>query len=106
VEKRTESMQHGFASLKSRPNWLGMPTPSFTPSPAQPARPAMVSAPVSRTIPTGSGSRLSSGKITLTPAEVEAARISGLSIEDYAKSLAKYRGMRESGEYRDERSER
>jgi hypothetical protein len=68
---------------------------------------SLVSAPVSRSIPSASGKRHQSpGKVTLTPSEVEAARLSGISIEEYARQKLKYEGMRESGEYRDNRGER
>ena len=61
-------------------------TPTFFEPPAP--RPARVgySAPVSRSIPSGgSGRRSSPGQVTLSPQEVEAARVSGISVEDYAK---------------------
>ena len=77
-----------------------MPTPPSPP--AQSAPSAMLSAPVSRMVPTGPGAR-PRGKITLSPSEVEAARISGLTVEQYAAEKLKYEGMRERGEYRDNR---
>jgi hypothetical protein len=82
-----------------------MPTQSFDP-PSPPARPAtpsaMLSAPVSRTIPSGPGAR-PRGKVVLSPAEVEVARNSGISVEEYARQKLIYEGMRERGEYRDNR---
>jgi hypothetical protein len=85
------------------------PTPRyFVPLPAAPARnpSSLVSAPVSRSIPNGSGKRHSTGKVTLTPTEVEAARISGITPEEYAKEKIRYEGMREDGSYRDNRDQR
>jgi len=88
-------------------NEMPASTPEFfAPPPAQPARSGRrptVSAPVSRSIPTASGSRPKSGTVRLTPSEVEAARISGLSVEQYAKEKLRYQSMREAGEYRDGR---
>ena len=81
------------------------PTPEFfTPPPAP--RPSRVgySAPVSRSIPSGgSGRRSSPGKVTLSPQEVEAAKITGLTIEQYAKEKIEYQRQLEAGEYRDNR---
>jgi hypothetical protein len=85
------------------------PTPTFfTPPPPRSApNPShLVSAPVSRSIPNASGRRHTPGKVTMTPQEVEAARISGISIEQYAKEKIKYEGMREDGSYRDNRDQR
>lgn len=62
----------------------------------------IVSAPVSRDIPNSSGKR-TPGKVTLTPAEVEAARISGISVEEYAKMKVKKAEMVASGEYGEQR---
>ena len=83
-----------------------MPTPKFfrPPPPPAPARPSnLVSAPVSRTVP--DGSPRPRGKVTLSPDEQEAARISGVSLEEYAKEKARYQGMKASGEYRDNRDQ-
>jgi hypothetical protein len=79
-------------------------TPTFFEPPAQ--RPSRVgySAPVSRSIPSGgSGRRSSPGRVTLSPQEIEAARVSGISIEDYAKNKIEYQRQLEAGEYRDAR---
>lgn len=62
----------------------------------------IVSAPVSRDVPNSNGKR-SPGKVTLTPAEVEAARISGISVEEYAKMKVKKAEMIASGEYGEQR---
>jgi len=73
--------------------------PAPEPAPAK-ARPmgARVSAPVSRDIPTSTGRR-APGKITLTPTEVEHARVSGISVEEYAKQKMRLAAVRASGEY-------
>jgi hypothetical protein len=63
---------------------------------------AHVSAPAFREVPNGSGRR-QSGKVTLTPAEQEMARVSGISIEEYARQKLRYENLRETGEYRDQR---
>jgi hypothetical protein len=84
-----------------------MPTPKFfAPPPAQrPSAPTMgpssYSAPVSRDVP-GSGGRRSPGKITLSPLEVEAAAVAGISVEEYAKQKQKRDQMVASGEYRNQ----
>lgn len=62
----------------------------------------IVSAPVSRDVPNSNGKR-TPGKVTLTPAEVEAARISGISVEEYAKQKVKKSEMVASGEYGEQR---
>lgn len=62
----------------------------------------IVSAPVSRDVPNSNGKR-NPGKVTLTPAEVEAARISGISVEEYAKMKVKKAEMVASGEYGEQR---
>ena len=80
------------------------PTPKlFRPPPARSAlKPSnFVSAPVSREVPTGSGRPR--GQVKLSPSEVEAARISGITLKQYAKEKLKYEGMKATGEYRDNR---
>jgi phage I-like protein len=71
--------------------------------PPTPPRPPMVSAPVSRSIPNGSGRRHTPGKITLTAAEVDAARTAGVSVEEYAKQKIRLAEMRASGQYGEDR---
>jgi hypothetical protein len=68
-------------------------------APEPPPRPSrvMVSAPPS--LPNSSGKRQSNGKVTLSPAEVEAARISNISPEEYAKQKIRKAEMIASGEY-------
>jgi hypothetical protein len=82
------------------------PTPAFfkvPPGPAARSAPnpsSKFSAPVSREIPSGgSGKRHNPGKITLSAQEVEAARISGISPEEYAKQKIRKAEMIASGEY-------
>jgi hypothetical protein len=94
------------------PTMPQQPTPEFfrpPPSPPAPRPPGpnrvLHSAPVSRDVPTsGSGAR-PRGKVTLTPLEREAAAMSGVDLETYAKNKLRYQQMRESGEYRDSRDE-
>ena len=82
------------------------PTPQFF-KPAGRSAPnpsSIVSAPVSREIPTSSGERLRPrGQVKLTPAEVEAARISGITPEEYAKQKIRKAQMVASGEYGEQR---
>ena len=69
-----------------------------------PERPSRIpySAPVSRDIPDATGSRHGNRKITLTPQEVEMARVSNISVEEYGRQKLKLRTMRETGEYSEE----
>jgi hypothetical protein len=67
------------------------------PPPAPPRAP-MVSAPVSREVPASDGRRLS-GKVTLSREEQEAARNSGISLEEYGKQKMRLHAMRAAGEY-------
>jgi hypothetical protein len=85
------------------------PTPKFfapPPGRSAPNPSAIVSAPVSREVPNSTGKRSTPGKVVLTPSEVEAARISGLTVEAYAKQKIEYERQRETGEYRDNREQR
>ena len=78
------------------------PTPAFfKPPPGRPAAnpSSKFSAPVSREVPNSTGKRITPGKVTLTPQEVEAARISGISLEEYAKQKIRKADMIASGEY-------
>jgi hypothetical protein len=70
--------------------------------PEQRPRTNIVSAPVSRAVPSASGQR-QNGKITLSLVEQEAARIAGVSLEEYAKQKKKLMEMQASGEYSDRR---
>ncbi len=80
------------------------PTPEFfTPPPAPRSARVAYSAPVSRDVPTSNGRRPIPGKITLSPSEVEHARVSGLTPEEYAKQLLRYREALADGSYRDNR---
>lgn len=62
----------------------------------------IVSAPVSRDVPNANGQR-KPGKVTLSPQEVEAARISGVSVEEYAKQKIRKAELIASGEYGEQR---
>lgn len=68
----------------------------------KPRKAAPVSAPVSREIPNASGKR-PTGKVKLTPAEVDAARISGITPEEYAAQKLRKEQMIASGEYGEQR---
>jgi hypothetical protein len=70
------------------------------PQPQQ--RTSIVSAPVSRDVPSGTTPR-KNGKITLTAEQRESARISGITEAEYAKQLEKYREMKANGTYGDGR---
>lgn len=77
-------------------------TPEFfrPPAPAAPKEAYIVSAPVSRDVP---GVTRPRGRVTLSREEMEAARFSGLTPEEYAAQKQKYAEMRSDGSYRDER---
>ena len=64
----------------------------------QPARKSVVSAPVSRDVPSSSGSR-SSGSIRLTAAQREAAKMAGISEAEYAKQLVNLNSAKANGSY-------
>ena len=82
-------------AMQSTPKFFQPPPP-----PAAPKEAHIVSAPVSRHVP---GVTRPRGRVTLSREEQEAARMSGLTLEEYAMQKRKYQDMRESGEYRDER---
>jgi hypothetical protein len=63
---------------------------------------SFVSAPVSRNVPSGSGQRFPM-KVTLSPEEKDAARMSGISEADYAKQKIKLMQMKANGAYGDRR---
>lgn len=60
-------------------------------------RGAVVSAPVSREVPTGGSQR--PGDVRLTAAQREAAKIAGVSEKDYALHLAKLTELKANGQY-------
>jgi hypothetical protein len=72
---------------------------SRTPEPPPRSSSGVYSAPVSRDIPDVTGSRQSNRRITLTPAEIEMARVSNVTVEEYARQKLKLRTMRETGQY-------
>ena len=65
----------------------------------EPPRRVQVSAPVSREVPTSAGRRERSNSITLSPAEVQHARVAGITIEEYARQRLRLEAMKQSGEY-------
>jgi len=73
--------------------------PFFKPSAAKPPTRSIVSAPISRTVPT-SGPRpdWQTGRTTLSVAEKEAAAIAGVDLETYAKNKLRMLAMKEKGE--------
>lgn len=72
-------------------------------SPPAQQRTSIVSAPVSREVPSSSPTRLKSGQIRLTGEQREAAKISGVTEAEYAKQLEKIREMKANGSYGDGR---
>jgi hypothetical protein len=63
------------------------PTPEFfkpAPPPAPPSRAHIVSAPVSREVPTGTPRELNPSQVKLSAEEVEAAHLAGVSLQTYA----------------------
>jgi len=68
------------------------------PAPQQQQRGTIVSAPPSREVPSGSGTK-PSGKIKLTPEQIEAARMAGIPLEEYAKQLIKLNELKANGQY-------
>ncbi len=83
------------------------PPKSITPPsrPQQPRQPrrdvsnSIVSAPVSRELP----GRVEPNRVTLSPDEVEAARVSGISVQEYAKQKQRVAEARARGELQGER---
>ena len=71
-------------------------------SPSNQQRTSIVSAPVSREVPSSGGFR-QAGKITLTAEQRESARISGISEAEYARQLSRLNDMKATGEYSDRR---
>jgi hypothetical protein len=105
-------MENRLAALEGAPPMAQATPKSFAPppapaprAPAPPMQSSLVSAPVSREIP-GSRGRRPSGQIKLTREEVEAAAMSGLTVEEYARQKQKYQSMLTDGSYRDNREQR
>lgn len=69
------------------------------PAPQPTRRTPTVSAPVSRDIPSGGSGRPSNSKVTLTPEQREAARLSGIDEVTYAKNLIRLQAEKRSGNY-------
>lgn len=66
--------------------------------PPRKERRTLVSAPVSRDVPSSNGGK-SRTKITLTPKQLEAAQIAGIAPEVYARNMLKLQDMKEEGYY-------
>jgi hypothetical protein len=90
LQQPTEAATHMADEMQARAAQSRAPEP--------PPRPVQYSAPVSREVPTANGTR-SPGKITISPAEVEHARVAGISVEEYAKQKMRLAAMKASGEY-------
>lgn len=70
------------------------------PEPQQQQRTNIVSAPVSREVPSGgTGSRQGYGKITLTAEQKDSARIAGVTETEYAKQLIRLNELKANGQY-------
>lgn len=63
---------------------------------------AIVSAPVSREVPSSNGQR-QSGRITLTREQLDAAKIAGVTPAEYARQLLRLNELKASGEYSERR---
>lgn len=81
----------------------GVPEPEVEVEAKPKEQKVRVSAPPSREVPNANGKRPTPGKVTLTAAEVEAARISGVTPEEYAKQKIRKQQMVDSGEYGEQR---
>jgi hypothetical protein len=91
------------------------PTPEPQPAPHPQKRSMPVSAPVSRDVPTPTGQRQSSNKMTLSPEEVAIARASIVDRPDmpaltnaqkeyiYAQNKRKYQAMKSNGSYSEQK---
>jgi hypothetical protein len=99
-------LQHLQAQAQTPTESVMQETPKFFAPPAQPKpKPnggPIVSAPVSRTVPDGSGSRpeyqQDPRRVTLSVDEREIARASGISEIEYARNKIKLQGMKSRGE--------
>jgi hypothetical protein len=97
---RLQAQDTATATAQPAPEFFRPPP---TPLPAEPSRASFVSAPVSREVPTGSGSR-SNRQIRLTAEEREAAKMAGITEVEYAKQKQKFTEARENeGRYGDRR---
>lgn len=90
-----------LAFIEDRMN--GVPEPEAEVEEPVKQKAPKVSAPVSRDVPNSNGRRSTPGKVTLTAQEVEAAKISGISPEEYAKQKIRKQQMVDSGEYGEQR---
>ena len=94
---RVTEMMHEYES-RSKPK----PKEEAVDEAPKPKERSIVSAPVSRDVPSSDGSR-PRGKVKLTAQEVEAARISGITPEEYAAEKLKYAEMKANGQYGEQR---
>lgn len=73
------------------------------PEPPPQRRAPTVSAPVSRDVPSAATGRPASNKVTLTPAEREAAAVSGISEIEYARQKQRLQDEKKRGNYMESR---
>src|SRR5262249_17624349 len=105
-----EFMQSQLAALPAETSDMPtQPTPKFSAPPA--AKPpasnkVIVSAPVSRDIPSVSSGKRDSSRVTLSLEEQQIAKASGISLQEYAKQKLRLAQMRASGEYADREDQR
>lgn len=86
-----------YASLETHLGMRKKETPKVEDE-EEPERTAIVSAPVSREVPTNDGKR-STGTVRLTAAQREAAKMAGITETEYAKQLQKLNEEKASGNY-------
>jgi hypothetical protein len=106
-----ERIEHHLGMRRPQPsngNGSAAPTPVQRQSapvsaPARDRMAAPVSAPPTRDVPSMSTGRSQSGPIRLTAAQIEIARASGISDEQYAENLKKMERMKAAGELDDRR---
>ena len=77
------------------PEFFKPPPPK---QPVQPSRSAYMSAPVSREVPDGIPRELKPSQVRLSPEEVEAARLSGISTVAYARNKLRLLREKASGQ--------
>jgi hypothetical protein len=99
-------MEQQLAALTQRPaaaahlvKEMQARVPPKEPEPEPRPRHSIVSAPVSREIPSGGDSYRPRGKVTLSQDEREMAKASGITTEEYARQKLRLAQMRESGQY-------
>jgi hypothetical protein len=92
-----EAHQTAATKLNEPPPEFFKPTPAPAPRQQAPSKSSHYSAPVSRELP-GDYRAPDPRQVTLSAAEAEAARISGISAAEYARQKIKYEQMKARGE--------